>query len=163
MVEEQDDGATLTVFARNPLVSWIVLTFGAFLSLWPMALVAYGFSVSNYETVLAMTALTVAVLWLAWRIGWRPRRFQIAFSRAFLQIAQQRFAYSDIKSFGLSRYGGDIVDTVSIGVPRNVTIGPHIYIEIGKRHLPITVALNDAQAKEALRLFGHLIDKYRPA
>jgi len=48
-----------------------------------------------------------------------------------------------------------------MGVPRNVTIGAHIYIDLGDRHLPITVGPKDAQAVEALRLFGHLLDQYR--
>lgn len=163
VVEEQDDGATLTLFARNPLVSWIALTVGAFLSLWPIALVIYGVSVSNYGMVLVMSGLTAAVYWLTWRIGWRPRPFQLSFSPSFLQAGPHRYAYSDIQSYGLSRYGGDVVDTVSIGVPRNVTIGAHIYIVVGERHLPITVGLRDAQAKEVLRLFGHLLDEYRSA
>jgi hypothetical protein len=89
--------------------------------------------------------------------------FPIWFSPSFLQAGPHRYAYSDIQSYGLSRYGGDVVDTVSIGVPRNVTIGAHIYIKVGKRHLPITVGLKDAQAKEVLRLFGHLLEEYRSA
>jgi len=161
IVEERADGATLTLFARNPVLSWIVLTVGAFLSLWPMTLVVYGFSISNYGTVLVMTGLTATVFWLTWRIGWRPRLFHIWFARDFLQVVPKRYAYSDIQSFGVDRYGGDVVDTVSIGVPRNVTIGPHIYIEVGDKRLPITVGLKDAQAREALRIFAHLLDKYR--
>ena len=161
IVEELDDGTTLTIFARNPLVSWIVLTVGAFVSLWPMTLVAFGLSVSNYVTALVMTGLTATVFWLTWFIGWRPRRFQMRFSHGFLKIGQQRFSYADINSYGLSSHGGEVVDTVSIVVPRNFTIGTHIYIELGKRCVPITVGLKDAQAKEALRLFGQLLDEYR--
>lgn len=160
VVEERADGATLTLFARNPVVSWIVLTVGAFLSLWPMTLVVYGFSISDYGTVLVMAGLTATVFWLTWRVGWRPRPFDISFSQGFLQVGPQRYAYSDIQAFGLARYGGDVVDPVSIGVPRNVTIGTHIYIEVGDRRLPITVGLKDEQAKEALRVFSHLLSKY---
>jgi len=163
VVEQQGDGATLTVFARNPIVSWIATTVGAIVSAWPMALVAYGVSVSNWEMVLVMSGLTAGVVWLTWRMGWRPRPFPISFSRSFLQAGPHRLAYSDIKSYGLSRHGGDVVDTVSIGVPRNVTIGAHIYVDVGGRHLPITVGLKDAQAKEVLRVFGHLLDEYRSA
>lgn len=126
-----------------------------------MTLVVYGFSISNYGTVLVMTGLTATVFWLIWRIGWRPRPFHISFAQGFLQVGPHRYAYSDIQSFGVARYGGDVVDTVSIGVPRNVTIGPHIYIEVGNRHLPITVGLKDAHAEEAFRVFAHLLGKYR--
>lgn len=161
VVEEHDEGATLTLFARNPVVSWIALTGWAFLSVMPIALVAYGISASNYGMVFVMSCMTAAVLWLTWRIGWRARPFQLSFSSSFLQAGPHRYAYSDIQSFGLSRYGGDVLVTVSIGVPRNITIGPHVYIEVGERNLPITVGLKDAQAKEVLRLFGHLFDQYR--
>jgi hypothetical protein len=91
----------------------------------------------------------------------RPRPFRISFTRDFLQVGPKRYAYSDIQSFGVASYGGDVVDTVSIGVPRNVTIGPHIYIEVGGRRLPITVGLKGAQVGEALRVFAQLLDKYR--
>lgn len=163
VLEERDDGATLTLFARNPLVSWIVLTSGAFVSLGPITLLAYGISVGNYGTVLVMSGLSAAVFWLTWRMAWRRRPFQISFSQGFLQVGSQSHAYSDIRSYGLGGYGGDVVDPVSIGVPRNVTVGPHIYIEVGERRLPITVALKPSQAKEALRLFSHLLEEYRSA
>ncbi|MBT8460144.1 MAG: hypothetical protein KJN60_10785, partial [Boseongicola sp.] len=126
-------------------------------------LVAYGVSISNYEMVLFMSGLTAVVYWLTWHVGWRPRPFQLSFSPSFLQAGPHRYAYSDIQSHGLSRYGGDVVDTVSIGVPRNITIGAHIYIKVGERHLPITVGLKDAQAKEVLRLFDLLLDEYHSA
>lgn len=163
LVEEHDTGATLTLLARNPLVSWVVSTVGGFASLWTMMLVAYGFAISNYLTVLVMTALTAAVFWLTWHIGWRPRSFQIAFTRDSLHVGPHRFAYSEIQSHGLSKHGGDVVDPVSMGAPRNVTIGTHIYVETGERHVPITVGMKDAQAEEAHRLFGHLLDKHRSA
>lgn len=160
VVQEQEGGATLTLFARNPIVSWIALTLGAFLSLWPATLVAYSVSVSNYGTAFAMSGLTAAIFWLTYHIGWRPRPFPISFSTKFLQAGPHRYAYADIQSYGLDRYGGDVVDTVSIGVPRNITIGQHIYIKVGERHLPISVGLKDAQAKEALRLFSQLLATY---
>lgn len=147
------DGATITLLARNPLVAWIVLLAGGFASLGPLTLLAYGLSVSNYGTVFLMTALTAAVYWLTWRIGWQPRPFQIVFSRGFLEVGAQRYRYSDIQSFGLASDGGD---PVSIGVPRNITIGSHIYIEVGARHLPITVELKREQANEVLRVFRRL-------
>lgn len=161
VVEQDDNGATLTVFARNPIVSWVVLPAGAFVSLWPAILVAYGISVSNYGTVFVMGGLTAIVWWLTWRLGWRARPFRIAFSREFVQAGKQRVAYSDIRSCGLTSNGGDLVDTVSIGVPRNVTIGLHVYVETSKRQLPITVGLKEAQAREALRIFSRLLDEYR--
>jgi len=163
VVEERPCEATLTLVARNPLVSWIVTVVGAFACVWPVVILAYGFLMSNYGTVLIMTVLTATIVWLTWRIGWRPRPFAMTFSRDSLQVGRQRFAYSDIRSFGVSGYGGDVVDPVSIGVPRNVTIGPHVYIETGGRHLPITVGLKAAQAKEALRVFGELFARYRSA
>jgi hypothetical protein len=125
-----------------------------------MTLIAYGFLISNYETVLVMTGMTATVFWLTWRIGWRSRPFNILFSRGFMQVGSQRYAYSEIQSFGVARYGGDVVDAVSMGVPRNVTIGPHIYIEVGNRFVPVTVGLNKPQAEEALRAFSHLLGKY---
>ena len=161
VADVSSDEATITLFARNPLVAWIVLLVGGFASLGPLTLLAYGLSVSNYGTVFLMTAITAAVYWLTWRIGWRPRPFQIVFSRGFLEVGAQRYRYSDIQSFGLASYGGDVVDPVSIGVPRNITIGSHIYIEIGARHLPITVGLKREQAKEVLRVFGQLLNAYR--
>ena len=160
VVVEHDDGATLMIRARNPLVSWFVSTFGVFLLFWPLTLLAYGFSVTNYGTVLVAATLMTAVVWLTWYIGWRQRQFQIVFSLDCLQVGRQRFDYSDIQSHGVSRYGGDVVDTVSVGVPRNITIGPQIYIETGGRHLTITVALKDGQAKKASRLFTELLDAY---
>lgn len=162
-VEQRDDSATLTIFARNPVVSWIALVVGGFVSLGALLLAAYGVSVSNYLTVVVMAAAAVGVLWLTWHIGWRSRPFEIRFSRGFLESGQQRYAYADIVSYGLSSHGGDVVDPLSVGVPRNVTIGEHLYVEVGPRFLPITVALKDAQAKEALRLFGLLFDEYRSA
>lgn len=163
VVEERDDGATLTIVAHNPVVSWIVTTVGALATLWPLGLAAYGLSISDPVAVILMAGLAASLIWLTWRIGWRPRPFAMTFSRDVLEVGPQRFAYSDIRSYGLSGYGGDVVDTVSIGVPRNITIGPHLFIEVGGRHVPVTVALKPAQAKAALAAFARLLEKYRSA
>lgn len=161
VVDVRDDGATMTLIARNPLVSWIVLLVGFFVSLGPLTILAYGLSVPNYGTVFVMGALTAVVFWLTWRIGWRPRPFRIAFSHGFLEVGQQRFPYSEIRSVGLASHGGAAFDPASMPLPRNHTIGPHIYIEFGATLLPITVGLREAQAREALRIFSHLLETYR--
>lgn len=131
------------------------------MSLWLLAIAAYGLASANYVNAVLAVALTVATLWLTLRLGWRPKPFPVIFSTDSLQAGPHRYRYEDIRHYGLSRYGGDVVDTVSIGVPRNVTIGPHLYIDTGERQLPITVGLKEAQAKEALRLFGLLFERYR--
>lgn len=162
IVEMRNGGATLTLFARNTLVSCIILLAGAFISLGPLTILAYGLSVPNYGTALVMAALVSGIYWLTFRIGWKPKPFEIAFSRHFLEVGQQRFDYADIRSYGLAGNGGGAFDPATMPVPRNYTIGPHIYIELGPERLPITVGLKGAQAKEALRLFGQLFDAYRP-
>lgn len=155
--------AALTIRARNSLVVWIVLLAGGFVSLGPLALLAYGLKMGKWGTALAAAALLGAVCWLTWRIGWRPRAFRIAFLPDALQVGQQRFAYADIQSYGVSAYGGDAYDPASMPIPRNYTLGPHLYIETGGRHVPITVGLKDQQAQDACRLFGELIDARRRA
>ena len=163
VVEDRDDGATLTLQARNPVVSWIATTVGAFLTVWPLGLAAYGLRIADPATVLIPAGLAAVLIWLTWRVGWRQRRFAMTFSRDGLEVGPHRFAYRDIRSYGVSGYGGDVVDTVSIGVPRNITIGPHLYVEVGGRHVPVTVGLKPAQAQAALRAFADLLERHRTA
>ena len=163
VVEEREDGARLTLHARNPVVSWIATTVGGFLAIWPAGLAAYGLRIADPATVVIPTGLAGVLIWLTWRIGWRPRPFTMTFSRDGLEVGPHRFAYRDIRSYGVSGYGGDVVDTVSIGLPRNITIGPHLYVEVGGRHVPGTVGLKPAQAQAAFRAFADLLERHRTA
>ncbi|MCU4651240.1 hypothetical protein N8I71_00230 [Roseibacterium sp. SDUM158016] len=159
-LEERDGQVTLTVYARNRLVSWIVSLLAVFPAMGALFLAVNGLRVSDYLTVLVMVSVTLGILWLAWRIGWRRRAFRIVFKPDHLEAGPHRIAYSDIQSCGISRDGGDPYDPASMGIPRNYTAGPHVFVQVGERRMPVTVGLRDDQARSALGAVEHYLDRF---
>ena len=160
-VEEGEETATLTVYARNRLVSWIVGLLGAFPTLGALLLAANGVRVSDYLTAFVMAGVALAIIWLTWRLGWRKRPFQIVFKRDQLEAGGRCIAYSDIVSVGIGGYGGDAFDPASMSIPRNYSVGPHVYVQLGERRMPVVIGLDQEQARPALDAFRHCLKMYR--
>jgi uncharacterized membrane protein YobD (UPF0266 family) len=112
-VEEGEDRSTLTLYARNRLVSWVVSVLAVFLATGALSLAANGLRASDYLTAFVMVGVALAVVWLTWYVGWRKRPFHIVFITDHLEVGGQSIAYSDIQSVGLSRDGGDAYDPQS--------------------------------------------------
>jgi uncharacterized membrane protein YobD (UPF0266 family) len=140
-VEEGEDRSTLTLYARNRLVSWVVSVLAVFLATGALSLAANGLRASDYLTAFVMVGVALAVVWLTWYVGWRKRPFHIVFITDHLEVGRQSIAYSDIQSVGLSRDGGDAYDPASMPVPRNYTAGPYVYVQLPRR-LPSPSALD---------------------
>jgi hypothetical protein len=160
-VEEGEDRSTLTLYARNRLVSWVVSVLAVFLATGALSLAANGLRASDYLTAFVMVGVALAVVWLTWYVGWRKRPFHIVFITDHLEVGGQSIAYSDIQSVGLSRDGGDAYDPASMPVPRNYTAGPYVYVQLGARRLPVTVGLGDAEARQALAAVEHCLQRFR--
>lgn len=159
-VEECADRVTLTLYARNRLVSWIASLAGAVPAAGTLLLAANGLRVSDGLTVVVMLSLALGILWLTWRIGSRKRAFTIVFHREGLEVGPHSIAYSDILSCGLGRDGGDAYDPASMRVPRNYTAGPYVFVQVGERRMPITVGLEEAQARHALAVVAHYLGRF---
>lgn len=160
-VAEREGDTTLTIMARNRLVSWIVTLLAVFPVLGALLLAVNGLRVSDYLSAAVMFAVAVAMAWLAWHIGWRKRAFRIVFHGDHLRAGPHRIAYSDIVSCGLSRDGGDPYDPATMGVPRNYSAGLHVFVQTGARRLPITVGLTEDQARHTLRLVERYLEEFR--
>jgi hypothetical protein len=157
----REDRSTLTLYARNRLVSWVVSVLAVFLATGALSLAANGLRASDYLTAFVMVGVALAVVWLTWYVGWRKRPFHIVFITDHLEVGGQSIAYSDIQSVGLSRDGGDAYDPASMPVPRNYTAGPYVYVQLGARRLPVTVGLGDAEARQALAAVEHCLQRFR--
>jgi hypothetical protein len=63
-VEEGEDRSTLTLYARNRLVSWVVSVLAVFLATGALSLAANGLRASDYLTAFVMVGVALAVVWL---------------------------------------------------------------------------------------------------
>lgn len=159
-VEQNCDHTTLKIFARNSFTAWLIAPFGALAVFGALVLALQATRLGDFVSMLGMLGTAGAALWVTWWFSFRTREFKIIFSPAHLVVGKKSFAYSDIKAFGVAESGGDSFDPVSMAVPRNITFGPHIFIDLHNRRLPITIGLSADQAKEALDRFSELFETY---
>lgn len=153
--------ASLTITAHNPVVAWFIMA--------PAWLVTFGLAVlalvgvfkhGTLEISLLLAIAAGLVFWFASKIAFRPKSLHIVFDDTGIGVGATRYGYGDITSFGISAFGGAADSPFNMPVPRNVTQGPHLYIEVGGRHIPITVGLRDAQARDAFDAFETLYRRY---
>ena len=141
-LETRPDGSVvITHVARNLFVAVWVSAFAGLPALASLLLAIKGLVRGDFALTLMFLAACAGFIWLSWRFGWRPRRFQIFFDADGIRSGPNRLAYSEITEIIVGYHGGAAYDPASMPVPRNVTPGYHVAAKAGGQVLPITTSL----------------------
>lgn len=111
------------------------------------------------DIAVVCVAITAGAIWAIRRFIWTPKPYRIDFTATGFDVNGQHFDYDDITSHGVSRFGGDIYDPGSMPVPRNSTVGPHVFIVLNSdpRQRPVTVNMPRDQAKRVAEEFDRVL------
>ena len=159
-IEEMDGGAALVIRSRNGLVTALATLVLGLPVLAFVTLAVIGLTEGRPVPSLLFLICAVGLVALIWRLGWQPKARRILFRPSGVEAGPHRFAYAEIDSFGIDRFGGTAWDPATMPIPRNTVTGAHVYVQHRGRRTPVTVGLSATQARAARDAFGALMARY---
>ena len=118
------------------------------------------FQTGNATETIAICAISIWFGWLVYRFHQREYVYEMTFEPGVLRANDRRFKLQDITSHGRSEMGGDVV-VAGASLPQNFIVGPHLFISVDGRQLPITPPMKSDRAARLHRDFEALYDRYK--
>ena len=159
-VKVETDGAVLVYKARNRLTAMLALLFGAFALTALGAFAAGALSAQDAPSLLLVLTLIGGLGWTIYHWGVRPRAHVLKFTRRGIEAGGAAYVYEDIESYGLTSDGVPPYDVAGSPMPKNATLGWHIYLNHKGLRTPITVGATKALAESIYKEFECLFERY---
>ncbi len=159
-VEELGPSTRLFYRSKSRFIQKVIYVLTPFLLVGLVALLDVALQTGNAIETITICAIAAWLLWLVYRFHEREYVFAMTFEPGVLKVNGRRFDMQGIMNHGRSEMGGDVV-IAGAPLPRNFIVGPHLFIAVEGRQIPITPPMKSEQVTRLHRHFDALLNTYQ--